>query len=80
MINQLDPNDSRPDVIIMKINEIIEVVNKISFIPDSDSIYEAQGEEALKQIAQLEKKFDEHVHYARELQMPTGVPDEPDVN
>lgn len=84
MINKLTPYNQlhmRSDVIINKLNEIIDTVNKQTeqFEELECEPYCSQAEEALKQIAQLEKRFSDHVHYAREMQFPTSTPDNPNV-
>lgn len=90
MMEKLNPNDSqdnRTTSLIEKINELIDIVNGISsptthihVTKSENEQYCPQAEEALKQVAQLEKRFGDHVHYAREMQYPTSTPDNPDVH
>lgn len=75
-IEKLSDRDFSESVLIAKINELIDVVNDLRIGNDH---YDPQAEEALKQIAELESKFNNHVHYARELQMSTSTPDNPNV-
>lgn len=72
MIEKLDPNDSqdnRPEFIVAKINEIIEVVDR-----NYDPKQVAELELALGNLSEAYLK---HVHYAREIQFPTSTPDNP---
>lgn len=79
MIEPLNPDDTREHVLLSKINEIIEVVNGTYLstaleATEAKEPYCSQAEEALKQVAQLERTFDNHYHSHGEMTGNTSSP------